>query len=272
MTAAGTPAPFPASGLLVHDHGAVRVLTLNRPHRRNALDVETAETLTAEIERAGREHEVRALVLTGAGQHFSAGGDADAIVAAMDDPDDQATLRLMRTFHRLVESIWTCELPVVAAVRGAVYGGAFNLVLCCDLVVAAPDSRFCEVFLRRQVVPDLGGGYLLPRIVGIQRAKQLMFMTDEIDAETARSMGIVTTIPDEAEQVLEVAVATATSLAERSRIAVALTKRLVNESTTGSLQSSLGLEAALQAHALGSAAAREGFATFRSRPGREGSP
>lgn len=248
--------------LLVGDEGAVRVLTINRPHRRNALTAELAERMRAELDRAASDADVGAVVLTGAGGHFSAGGDAETILEVVADPTDDAAVALMRTFHRLVETIWNSTLPVVAAVSGVAYGGAFNLALACDLVVCSADARFCQVFVRRGVVPDVGGAYLLPRLVGMQRAKELMLLTSEIGAEQAGRLGLVNAVLDEPDAARAHAVEIGERLAAAPRFAVAQTKRLLNSTTTGTLQSALELEAAVQAGMLRSESARVGFQEF----------
>lgn len=253
------------SGVTITDEQPVRILAINRPHRRNALTPEVAEQLTAAIEQAGADTRIGALVLTGEGGHFSAGGDADAIVEVIDAAAADAALRLMRTMHHLVEAVWTAELPVVAAVAGCAYGGAFNLALACDLVVCSADARFCQVFLRRGLIPDMGGAYLLPRLVGLQRAKELMLLTGEIDAWRAGELGLVNAVLPDAESARAHAVALAARLAEGPRTATALAKRLLNASTTGTLQSCLELEALTQAMALRDPAARAGFQDFRTR-------
>lgn len=251
--------------VIVRDHGAVRVLTINRPERRNALSAATAETLRTEIESADKASAVGAIVLTGAEGHFCAGGDADTILDVIEDDADAGPLRLMNAFHRLVEAIWESPLPVVAAVSGVAYGGGFNLALACDLIYCSADARFCQVFLRRGLAPDVGGAYLLPRLVGMQRAKELMFLTPEIDAAHAERMGIVNTVFPDPESASERAIAVAGELAEGPRLATSLTKRLVNSSTTGDLHSSLTLEATTQAIALRSQGAADRFAALRPR-------
>jgi 2-(1,2-epoxy-1,2-dihydrophenyl)acetyl-CoA isomerase len=252
----------------VTDEGAVRVLTINRPARRNALSVATADLLRSELDRAEADPAVGAIVLTGAGGHFSAGGDAEAILAVteeVDEGDDAAPTRLMRAFHRLVETVWHSPLPVVAAVSGVAYGGAFNLALACDLVVCSADARFCQVFLRRGVVPDVGGAYLLPRLIGMQRAKELMLLAGEIDAVRAEELGLVNAIRADPDATRAYALELAGRLAAGPRFAIAQTKKLINGSTAGTLQSSLELEAAVQAGVLVSPTARRGFRSFLTK-------
>ena len=245
------------------DRGAVRVLTINRPRRRNAFTAGVAEVLRAEIDRA-EDDGTGAVVLTGAGGHFSAGGDADDILGVTDDDADGAPMRLMRAVHRLVDTIWTTPLPVVAAVSGVCYGGAFNLALACDLIICSAGARFCQVFLRRGVVPDVGGAYLLPRLVGMQRAKELMLLTPEIDAAAAQRLGLVNAVLPDPEAAMAQALDVAERLAAGPRFAIAQTKKLLNASTDGSLRSAMDLEAATQSVLLRSESVRRGFANFRS--------
>lgn len=247
--------------VLVEDVGCVRVLTIDRQDRRNALSPATADALRGGIERAESDG-TGAVVLTGAGGHFSAGGDADAILGVAADADDGAPTALMRTFHRLVETVWNSPLPVVAAVSGVAFGGAFNLALACDLVFCSADARFCQVFLRRGVVPDVGGAYLLPRLVGMQRAKELMLLAPEIDAARAYRLGLVNEVLPDAPTTRSRAVEIAALLADGPRSAIAATKRMVNTGTAGSLHDALQLEAVSQAAALRTEAARDGFASF----------
>lgn len=247
--------------LTITDDGPVRTLAINRPDRLNAMTTDTAAALESALAEAVRD-DVGAVVLTGVGENFSAGGDAGAIVERIDAGDERVLLDLMRAFHRLVETVWLLEVPVIAAVSGVAYGGGFNLALACDLVVCAPNSRFCQVFLRRGLVPDVGGAWLLPRLVGLQRAKELMLLTPEIGAAHAERLGIVNAVVDDP---VGHAVSLGGQLAERSRLGVALTKKLVNASTTGDLRSALELEAVTQALAL--RGARAGFAQFLAKDG-----
>jgi 2-(1,2-epoxy-1,2-dihydrophenyl)acetyl-CoA isomerase len=244
--------------LTITDAGAVRTIAINRPDRLNAMTTDTADALELAL-RAAAADGAGAVVLTGVGEHFSAGGDAHAILERIGRPDDLAPLDLMRTFHRLIEEVWNSRLPVVAAVSGVAYGGGFNLALACDLVVCAENVRFCQVFLRRGLVPDVGGAWLLPRVVGLQRAKEIMLLTPELSAAEAHSLGIVNAIADDP---LAHATSLATRLADGPRLATALTKKLVNASTAGDLHTSLELEAVTQALTLRGKEAREGFETF----------
>lgn len=244
--------------LTITDSGAVRTIAINRPARLNAMTTDTARELEHAI-RDAADGEVGAVVLTGVGEHFSAGGDAHTILDRIAQPDDLAPYDLMRAFHRLIEEVWNSRLPIVAAVSGVAYGGGFNLALACDLVVCAPNVRFCQVFLRRGLVPDVGGAWLLPRVVGLQRAKEIMLLTPELSAVDGKELGFVNAVADDP---LAHATSLATRLAAGPRLATALTKKLVNGSTTGDLHASLELEAVTQSLALRGTEAREGFEKF----------
>jgi len=249
----------------VQDDGPVRTLTMNGPMRLNSLSESTANDLHDAILRAERDDWVHALVLTGAGEHFSAGGDAEGVLDVVEHQDDDALIRFMRAYQRASRAIWECPLPIIAAVSGIAYGGAFNLAISCDLVVCSRSARFCQVFLRRGVVPDFGGAFILPRLVGLQRAKALMLLADEIDALTAYDLGLVNTVVDSPEDARIEALSLAHRISAESRLAVSLTKKLVHQSASGDFPSALELEALSQTLVLGSTKARASFEAFRER-------
>jgi 2-(1,2-epoxy-1,2-dihydrophenyl)acetyl-CoA isomerase len=257
-----------ADEIEVSDVGAVRQLTVHRAARRNSLTAEVVDGLREELERADADPTVAAVVLSGVGDHFSAGGDADTIVDAISSEDDSATVELVRRFDRLVAAIWTLPVPVVAAVAGVAYGAAFNIVLACDLVVCAADARFCEIFVRRGVVPDAGGAYLLPRLVGMHRAKELMLLATELDAERALGLGVVNEVVPDAAAARARALELGNQLAELPRFAIRQTKALVNASDGGTFEASLALEAITQGAALRSGSARQGFEDFLAKRSR----
>jgi len=249
----------------VQDDGPVRTLTLNGPMRLNALAESTANELHDQVLRAERDDWVHAIVLTGAGAHFSAGGDAEGVLEVVEHQDDDALVRFMRAYQRASRAIWESPLPIIAAVSGIAYGGAFNLAISCDLVVCSRSARFCQVFLRRGVVPDFGGAYILPRMIGMQRAKALMLLADEIDALTAYDLGLVNVVVDTPEDARLEALSLAHRISAESRLAVSLTKRLMHQSASGDFPSALELEALSQTLVLGSNKARNAFEAFRER-------
>jgi 2-(1,2-epoxy-1,2-dihydrophenyl)acetyl-CoA isomerase len=253
--------------ITVTDDGPVRVLAIDRPERRNALSPHTAAEIEAALRAAAGEPDIGAVVLTGVGEHFSAGGDLGAILERVSTGDDRDLLALMRTFHRLVVEIWESRLPVIAAVSGVAYGGAFNLALACDLVVLSEDARLCEVFVRRGIVPDVGGAWLLPRLIGMQRAKELMLLAPEIDARRALELGLANAVVADAAAAVDHATELGRRISALPGFTVALSKKLLNHSAATDLRGSLELEAATQSAVLRSAAAVEGFKAFGRQRG-----
>lgn len=247
------------------DDGPVRTLTLSDPERLNAIGPDTAEALHDAVVEAGRDDAVRALIITGAGKHFSAGGDAEGVLGLGSSGEDDEAIRFMRSYQRAASAVWHSPLPVIAAVSGVAYGGALNLALLCDLVVCTADARLCEVFLQRDVVPDFGGAFTLPRAVGLHRAKELMLLAEELGAERAHELGLVNAVVESKAEALRLAGEWAATLASRSRLAVSLTKRMLQESGAGTFGSALELEALSQAFALASPSAQSAFGAFRGR-------
>jgi 2-(1,2-epoxy-1,2-dihydrophenyl)acetyl-CoA isomerase len=260
MTATTQTSP---AEITVTDQGRVRILAIDRERRRNAIAPSTVGELERALRAAAEDSGIGAVVITGNGGHFSAGGDADGVLDAIGSGEDTALLTLMRSYHRLVVEIWESPLPVVAAVSGSAYGGGFNLALACDLVVLSADARLCQVFVRRGVVPDVGGAYLLPRLVGTQRAKELMLLAPVIAAARALELGLANAVEPDPAAALERAVELAGQLAQLPSYTVALTKKLINHALDADLRGALELEAVSQAAALRSAAAAAGFEAIR---------
>jgi len=242
----------------------VAYLTLNRPETLNALTPDQRDRLIELLAQSSADPEVRAVVLTGTGRGFCAGADLRGGSATGERvPGDVArTLRLGA--QRLIGAVLDCEKPVIAAVNGTAAGLGAHLALACDLVLAAESARFIEVFVRRGLVPDGGGAYLLARLVGPQRAKELMFFGDALGAADAERFGLVNRVVPDGE--LE---KTAREWAERLAVgptrALALTKQLVNASFDTDRASAFAAEAAAQEINMTTEDAREGVASFVER-------
>lgn len=247
--------------LLVEQVGAVLTLTLNRPHRKNALTRELWAGLRAEFHRVAHGRDVRAVVLTGAEGTFCSGADISD-TAGMDEFPDPS--RELRVINEVVQQLHDLPVPTVAKVRGVAAGAGWNLALGCDLVVATPDARFCQIFSRRALSLDCGGSWLLPKLVGLQQAKRLALLADMIGAEEAHSLGLVTWIqPDEAVDkfVDELAV----RLAVGPPLALAQTKALLNDGTDRTMREALANEARAQTINLSGADVIEAFAAFAEK-------
>jgi 2-(1,2-epoxy-1,2-dihydrophenyl)acetyl-CoA isomerase len=254
------------------DGGLARI-TIDRPDAGNSLSAEMRDHLSDTFEELSGTLGVRAIVLTGAGEkHFCTGAGLGGAQKPEpprppDAPDralgDVARL-IRRGWQRLVASILDCEKPVIAAVNGTAAGGGANLVLACDLVVMADTARLIEIFVRRGIIPDAGGCYLLPRIVGPQRAKELMFLGDELTAPDCERWGIANRVVPAADLA-----ATVDELAARLVVApskaVTMTKWLVNRSSESSRQTAFEEEAYAQELVTATADMAEGVAAFGER-------
>jgi 2-(1,2-epoxy-1,2-dihydrophenyl)acetyl-CoA isomerase len=174
---------------------AIATITLNRPAQKNALNLEMRDALAEAIAQVRDDNEVKAVILHGAGGAFCSGGDIESML----DPSQTGLVwrERMRKLHRWFPELVNLEKPVIAAVDGVAFGAGFNLALAADFILATPRARFCAVFGRVGLVPDLGGLYLLPRIVGLQRAKEIVFSARIMDAEEVQRYGIVYAIHPE---------------------------------------------------------------------------
>lgn len=231
--------------------GAVAIVTLDRPERLNALGVQLVADVETVLDEVEADGDVRAIVLLGAGRAFSAGGDLADVGERVADGEPWPRLDVLRRLQALIVRLRDSHLPVVAAVHGPAYGAGFSTVLACDLVVAARDARFCEIFVRRNLVPDLGSAWFLPRAVGAQRAKELMLLGGEITVDEAAAMGIVNRVVETREEAEAGALALAERMAEVIPATMAMTKELINRSQALTLEDSLRLEQHAQAMALG---------------------
>lgn len=244
--------------------GGVSWITLNRPEVMNAVTWEQRERIIGLLGSASEDPAVRAVVLTATGRGFCAGADLRASPTAGDRlPGDVA--RMIRLgAQRLIGAVLDCEKPVIAAVNGAAAGIGAHLAFACDLVLAAEDARFTEVFVRRGLVPDGGGAYLLPRLIGPQRTKELMFFGDALPAHDAERLGLVNRVVP-ADALEETARTWANRLAAGPTRALAMTKQLVNASLDTDRATSFAAEAAAQELTMTTRDAAEGVAAFRER-------
>jgi 2-(1,2-epoxy-1,2-dihydrophenyl)acetyl-CoA isomerase len=173
-------------------------IALNRPETLNALTPDMRNHLIDLLADASADPDVRAVVLTGAGRGFCAGADLRGGSTAGERVAGDVARTLRLGAQRLISAVLDCEKPVIAAVNGTAAGLGAHLAFACDLVLAAESARFIEVFVRRGLVPDAGGAYLLPRLIGPQRAKELMFFGDALTAPDAERLGLANrVVPDD---------------------------------------------------------------------------
>lgn len=231
--------------LLIERIGATAVLTLNRPEQRNALDTELREALAAGVAEVREDRDVRAVVLTGAGGHFCAGGDVKGMSNASAAPDVFGVRERLRTLHRWFDELIDLEKPVIAAVDGVAFGAGLSLALAADFVLASPRATFCSVFARLGFVPDAGAMYLLPRAIGLAAAKDLMFSARVVSAEEALSMRLVHKVCEE--DVRQAALAFAERFHNAPTAAIGITKGILNHAFESERRDVYAQEAMAQA-------------------------
>lgn len=250
--------------------GVARIV-IDRPTRRNAITRANRDEMIELLDQCADRVDVRVVVLTGTGDAFCTGADLSAPIAQPFRPDDAPdriageVARGIRTnAQRLITSIMDCEKPIIAAVNGVAAGMGVHVALACDLVVASAEASFVEVFVRRGLVPDAAATYLLPRLIGPQKAKELFFLGDAVSAAEAHTIGLVNRVVPADE--LDAAVAAWTDrLAVGPTRSIAMCKALVNRSFDMDRDSALAAEAMAQDLNMTTTDANEGVQSFIER-------
>ena len=253
------------------EDGGVLWLTLNRPEAANALTPDQRDLLIDVLADASARVEVRAVVITAAGKHFCTGADLRHSRPGPERPEG-APERVVGDVARMIEggaqrlitAVVDCEKPVIGAVNGTAAGIGAHLALACDLVVAAEGVRFIEVFVRRGLVPDGAGCWLLPRLVGLQKVKELMFFGDALGADEAERLGLVNRVVA-ADELEKVATEWAGRLAAGPTRSIGLTKGLLNRSLDSDRPTAFREEALAQELNMQTHDANEGVAAFVER-------
>jgi enoyl-CoA hydratase/carnithine racemase len=240
----------------------VATLTLNRPSMRNALSSEIARGIIDAVERL-EDRDARCLVVRGAGGAFSAGGDVNAMAERLagEATLDEAVRRITRETSRAVKRVAECPLPTVARIDGVAFGAGANLAIACDLQVASAASRISFGFRQVGLAVDSGTSYLLPRIVGENTAKELVFTGELVEADRAESLGLFTHVYPEAafderaDELIE-------RIATGPTVALRTSKRLIRQGMGSSLDQAMANEAAAQAAVFESHDHRAGAEAF----------
>lgn len=264
------PTATPSSSTVrVERDGPVARVTIDRPARRNAVDLPTLAALRAAVDAAAGDAAVRVLVLTGSGDAFCAGADL-AATSAEDSARFDVTAMLRAYNNPVVLALRACPKPVIARVRGPAAGVGMNFALACDLIVASEDATFAQAFVRVGLAPDGGSTYLLPRLVGYHKAFELMALGEPLGAADAARLGIVARVVPAAE--LDAAVdALAARLAAAPRGAVAAIKAGLQGGETADLATALDAEAVRQDACFHAPDFVEGVTAFLTRrPARFG--
>ena len=237
----------------------VATLTFNRPEVFNSFNREMALLLQEELDTCAADDSVRAIVLTGNGKAFCAGQDLKEVT----DPDLNPGFKkiLEEHYNPIITKIRAIEKPIIAAVNGVAAGAGANIALACDIVIAHEKVSFIQAFSKIGLIPDSAGTFFLPRLIGFGKASALMMLGDKLSATDAEKMGMIYKVTS-LEEFQETVSSTAHKLAQMPTKALGMTKRLLNESMTNSLQEQLDLESKLQIEAAQSEDYKEGVAAF----------
>jgi 2-(1,2-epoxy-1,2-dihydrophenyl)acetyl-CoA isomerase len=232
--------------------GSISILTMNRPATRNAVgSIQDCREFVASLDCAQNDAELSCIVLTGAGTAFSAGGDLKSIrdrngIGPLHEPPDATRANYRRGVQSVVESLWNCEVPLLAAINGPAIGLGLDLACLCDIRIAADSANFASSFIRMGLVPGDGGAWILPRIIGISRATELILTGDSIDSQAALAMGLISrSVPGT--QLLTEALQVAQRIVANPRRALRLSKRLLRQGQEQRLSDALELAASFQA-------------------------
>ena len=237
---------------------SVAVITLNRPEKYNAINRQTALLLQNMLDECAADKNVRAIYLTGSGKAFCAGQDLSELTG--DDPPGFEMI-LAQHYNPIINKIRAIDKPVVCAVNGVAAGAGANIALCCDVVLAATSATFIQAFSKIGLIPDSGGTFILPRLIGFQKASALMMLGDKVTATEAERIGMIyKVIGDEDFEAASFKIAE--TLAGLPTLGLALTKQALNASLTNTLQQQLQREDELQFKAANTADYKEGINAF----------
>ncbi len=247
-----------SSTILFKIENSVAFLTLNRPEKFNSFNREMALALQQQLDDAALNPDVRCICITGSGKAFCAGQD----LAEATDPDGPAMIKIVEEhYNPIILRLRNIEKPIVAAVNGVAAGAGANIALAADIVLASEGASFIQAFSKIGLIPDSGGTFILPRLVGFQRAAALMMTGEKVGAKEAMAMGMICQhFPDDAFE--EAYKAFAMQLAQMPTKALGLTKRLLNQSLTHTLSQQLQAEKEVQTEAGATADFKEGVRAF----------
>jgi 2-(1,2-epoxy-1,2-dihydrophenyl)acetyl-CoA isomerase len=245
--------------ILTETRPAYRVITLNRPDRLNSLNTQMHEELMWELDAADGDRDCRAILLTGAGRGFCAGQDLQDVQVTDGEAPDLS--EVLERYNALVRRVRGLRMPVVCAVNGVAAGAGANLALACDIVLAARSANFIQAFSRIGLIPDCGGTWFLPRLVGAARARALAILAEPLPAERAEEWGLIWRAVDD-DKLADEAHALVARLAEGATVGYALIKRALDASEANSLDTQLDLERDLQQEAAETPDYAEGVRAF----------
>ncbi|HYG51832.1 MAG TPA: enoyl-CoA hydratase-related protein, partial [Flavobacteriales bacterium] len=244
--------------IIFKQDGNVAVLTLNRPAVFNSFNREMALLLQQRLDECANDKSIRALLLTGEGKAFCAGQD---LQEAMGGGDISIEKIVNEHYNPIIKRIRSIEKPIVCAVNGVAAGAGANIALACDVVVAGSGVSFIQAFSKIGLIPDSGGTFFLPRLIGYGKASALMMLGEKVSAYDAEKMGMIYKVVDDA-GLMNTSMQLAETLAGMPTVGLGLTKRLMNESFTNDLAKQLEAEMHLQAKAAKTYDYNEGVKAF----------
>jgi 2-(1,2-epoxy-1,2-dihydrophenyl)acetyl-CoA isomerase len=247
------------NSILLKIENNIAFITLNRPDVFNSFNREMALLFQNTLDDCANDANVRAMVITGNGKAFCAGQDLKEVTTPELNPGMRKILE--EHYNPIIQRIRTIEKPIIAAVNGVAAGAGANIAMACDIVVATEHASFIQAFSKIGLVPDSGGTFFLPRLIGFQKASALMMLGDKVNALEAYNSGMIYKLYPTATFEEEV-MALASTLAQMPTKALGLTKRLLNQSMTNSLEQQLALESDLQIEASSSNDYKEGVTAF----------
>ncbi|KPK28961.1 MAG: enoyl-CoA hydratase [Desulfobacterales bacterium SG8_35_2] len=239
----------------------VGIITLNRPEVLNSFNREMGKEVQGAFSRAGENAEIRAILLTGEGRAFCAGQDLEEAAPPNGSPPPEIGLIVRQTYNPIIRFIRNIEKPVVCAVNGVAAGAGANIALACDFVITSEKATFIQAFCKIGLIPDSGGTYFLPRLVGIPRAAAMMMLGDKINAQEALEMGLIHNVFPE-EIFRDESLKFAKYLATKPTKGLGLIKKALNQSLSNDLETQLELEAKLQSEAGATVDSKEGIQAF----------
>ena len=240
-------------------NNGVATLTLNRPETFNSFNREMALLLQEALKACENDSDIRAIVLVGNGKAFCAGQDLKEVTTPDLNPGFKKILE--EHYNPIIKQIRTIEKPIIAAVNGVAAGAGANIALACDIVLASERASFIQAFSKIGLVPDSGGTFFLPRIIGFQKASALMMLGDKVTAHEAEQLGMVHKVIA-SEEFMETVQTLATTVAQMPTKALGLTKRLMNASMTNDLSAQLAMESKMQIESAQSEDYQEGVNAF----------
>lgn len=244
--------------IILHIENGIATITFNRPDKLNSFNREMALLLQSALDESAANKEVRCIYITGSGKGFCAGQDLAEVV----DPNGPGMAKILgEHYNPIITRIRNIPKPIIAAVNGVAAGAGANIALACDIVIAAHSASFIQAFSKIGLIPDSGGSYHLPRLVGFQKASALMMLGDKVSATDAAQMGMLYKVFSD-ETFVEESKKIASTLAQMPTKALAYIKHALNESASNNLETQLLLEDEYQQKAAATADFKEGVQAF----------